>query len=392
MQPFCSAHRNDFLLFFGVDSASQDPVPISIKQSCRLYGARCSVIESLTFDDTDNQTTHLFQPFFMGKNGLWPSLVERVVGTCFWGVYWNRRNHRTMETPDWKKFEQLAAAIQRELAPDAKITENAKLVGKSGSKRQIDILIEEETGQFKLRIAIDCKDYKNPVDIKDVETFLGLLTDVGAHKGAMVAAHGFTAAARERALNAGLDLFRLVDTANHKWRSYVTVPAVYVDYQIGVYSFSISFKGRGVLSGDPRYMPILRSDGSLIDYACNLVLDRWEDNTIPDAPGEHRDIPLTSEATFLPGPSGHFEANIRVNAHVQGLIFFGQLPLQQFRGFKSEHRDVTHWKSMLTAPFVPEKIMRDWQKIESIDQLAVRPEISLYAKSMYPRYKPKTQG
>ena len=108
-----------------------------------------------------------------------------------------------METPDWKKFEQLAAAIQRELAPDAKITENAKLVGKSGSKRQIDILIEEETGQFKLRIAIECKDYKNPVDIKDVETFLGLLSDVGAHKGAMVAANGFTAAARERALNAG---------------------------------------------------------------------------------------------------------------------------------------------------------------------------------------------
>jgi hypothetical protein len=48
--------------------------------------------------------------------------------------------------PDWKKFEQLAAAIQRELAPDARVTENAKLMGKSGSQRQIDILIEQETG------------------------------------------------------------------------------------------------------------------------------------------------------------------------------------------------------------------------------------------------------
>jgi hypothetical protein len=93
-----------------------------------------------------------------------------------------------VNTPDWRQFEQLAASIQSELAPDAKVTANAKLIGKSGTLRQIDILIEQTAGQYELRIAVDCKDYKDPVDVKDVEAFLGLLEDVGAHKGAMIAA------------------------------------------------------------------------------------------------------------------------------------------------------------------------------------------------------------
>src|SRR5436190_8121731 len=130
-----------------------------------------------------------------------------------------------MDAPDWKKFEELAATIQSDLAPDAKVTPNAKLPGKSGALRQVDILIEQRTGQYELRIIVDCKDYKNPVDIKDVETFLGLLSDVGAHKGAMIAANGFTTAAKERAASAGVDLFRLLDTRNQKWPSYVSVPA-----------------------------------------------------------------------------------------------------------------------------------------------------------------------
>jgi hypothetical protein len=41
------------------------------------------VIEFSDRDDTDNQTTHLFQPFFIGKNGLWLSLVERLVREQF---------------------------------------------------------------------------------------------------------------------------------------------------------------------------------------------------------------------------------------------------------------------------------------------------------------------
>src|SRR6266403_1289574 len=77
------------------------------------------------------------------------------------------------ETPKWKQFEELAAEIQRELMPDAKIQTNIKRKGRrSETWRQIDILIEFRVGQFNVSIAVDCKDYKEPVDTKDVEAFM----------------------------------------------------------------------------------------------------------------------------------------------------------------------------------------------------------------------------
>jgi hypothetical protein len=47
-------------------------------------------------DDTDHQTTHLFQGFFVGKNGLWLSLVERVV--------WDNINAFLRTHPGNRKF------------------------------------------------------------------------------------------------------------------------------------------------------------------------------------------------------------------------------------------------------------------------------------------------
>ena len=295
-----------------------------------------------------------------------------------------------MATADWKKFEELAASIQAELAPDATVTANAKLLGKSGTLRQIDVLIEQEAGQYKLRIVVDCKDSKQPVDVKAVEAFLGLIQDVGAHKGAMVAANGFTGTAKIRAGAAGLDLFRVIDTADHKWRTYVSIPALSRDFQLESCSFSISWKGYGApdIRQDHRFMPIFRSNGSLIDYAGNLVLDRWEDETVPIATGEHRDIALTTESTFLESPDGQrFEVTIRANVRVKEVIHFGQMPLVDVRGFKSELEDVTHIHSMTTAPWNFAKISREWQRVESAEQLAVKPVVRLTVKSSYPRYE-----
>lgn len=294
-----------------------------------------------------------------------------------------------MASADWKKFEELAASIQTKLAPDATVTPNAKLLGKSGTQRQIDILIEQEAGQYKLRIVVDCKDYKHPVDVKAVEAFLGLMEDVGAHKGAMVAANGFTGTAKIRAATAGLDLFRVIDTANHKWRIFASIPALLRDYQLESCSFSISWTGYGALDirQDQRFMPVFRSDGSLIDYAANLVLDRWEDQTIPVAIGEHRGIGLTPEPTFLESPDGDcFEVTIRANVRVKELLHFGQMPLVDVRGFKSELDDLAHIHTLTTAPWNFKQISREWQRVESVEQLPVKPVMRLSVKSSYPRY------
>ena len=94
-----------------------------------------------------------------------------------------------MAEPEWKQFEILVANIQKELSPGSVVIHNDKILGrKSRVTRQIDVSIRGKVAQFDFLVIIDCKDYAQPVDVKDIEDFLGLIDDVGAQQGAMVSA------------------------------------------------------------------------------------------------------------------------------------------------------------------------------------------------------------
>jgi hypothetical protein len=92
---------------------------------------------------------------------------------------------------DYKKLEKLVAKIQQDLAPKSKVSHNVRLIGQSGAQRQIDVLVEDRIGQYDIKIVIECKDYKTPVDIKDVESCSGLFEDVRAQRGVIVCPAGF---------------------------------------------------------------------------------------------------------------------------------------------------------------------------------------------------------
>ncbi|HJQ59864.1 MAG TPA: restriction endonuclease, partial [Vineibacter sp.] len=143
-------------------------------------------------------------------------------------------------TDDWRGLEVLVAKIQRQLAPDAEVIHNTKLTGRqSGQARQIDVLVRQKIGQYEMLIVLDCKDHGRPVDIKGVEEFHGLLTDVGAHKGALVCPKGFTEAAKTRAAGWQLDLYSPVDTDPHKWQVRVKAPVI-CDFRSALMSFGLS--------------------------------------------------------------------------------------------------------------------------------------------------------
>src|SRR5258708_38906786 len=143
------------------------------------------------------------------------------------------------ETPKWKQFEELAAEIQRELMPDAKIQTNIKRQGRrSETWRQIDILIEFRVGQFDVSIAVDCKDYRVPVDTKDVEAVIAMVDDLGVTKGAIVSASGFSEPAIRRATDAGIDTYELLATGGHAWANLVSIPSLIRDYKTRNYGFT----------------------------------------------------------------------------------------------------------------------------------------------------------
>ncbi|WP_425268695.1 restriction endonuclease [Leptospira brenneri] len=73
----------------------------------------------------------------------------------------------------------------------------------SKTKREIDLLIEETVVGYKIRIVIECKNWKKPLDVADVEQFVQKLNDLRIYKGVIIAKSGFTKAAKEYVKNTG---------------------------------------------------------------------------------------------------------------------------------------------------------------------------------------------
>lgn len=108
-----------------------------------------------------------------------------------------------MNEPLWKSYERMAAAFVADTVIDVSLTvmPNAIIRGRlSQTNRQIDLLIDARWDDNTAnRIVVDAKKYRAPVNIKDVESFLGMLNDCGAPHGILVSPKGWTKGAERRA-------------------------------------------------------------------------------------------------------------------------------------------------------------------------------------------------
>ncbi len=103
---------------------------------------------------------------------------------------------------NWKLYERMIARLVADQSTtDLCVTPNARIVGQiSGVMRQIDVLIDarHDTDNSR-RVIVDAKLRKRKIDVRDVETFRGLMADVKATHGYLVAPSGYTKAAERRA-------------------------------------------------------------------------------------------------------------------------------------------------------------------------------------------------
>lgn len=281
--------------------------------------------------------------------------------------------------PKWKRFEDLAAHIQHTLAPDATIERNLRVRGKhAGVFRDVDIAVRTRVAQYELFVAIDCKDYRRPVDVKAVEQFIGLVEDVGANKGAMISASGFTQAAKNRASDAGIDLHRLIDAEAHDWQTYVTIPALVEDCSISAYRLTFSGTGPIMIERqDFQTMMLFRADGTPIDIVTNLIADQWNNGQYPEEPGEHEGLALTEGEMYVRTRGTLYKVNIRATIIVTRTLYFGQIPLVEVKGFSDELRGGVTTTGFTTAPINFDEVQRTWQRVPSRDQLAVQPAVTL---------------
>ncbi|HEX3837814.1 MAG TPA: restriction endonuclease [Steroidobacteraceae bacterium] len=107
------------------------------------------------------------------------------------------------------------------------VRKNIYLNGRySKRKRQIDVLLTENTPAGKQIVPIDAKQYRRRVDVKVVEAFEGFLHDLGATRGLLITNTGYTKAALRRAFNSrrGLELDILNFSDLGKWQAFGAVP------------------------------------------------------------------------------------------------------------------------------------------------------------------------
>jgi hypothetical protein len=290
--------------------------------------------------------------------------------------------------PLWKEFEKLVAEIQRDLAPDAEVTHNVKMKGRdSGQLRQVDVLLRKTVGQYEMTVAIDCKDYAQPVDVKGVEEFQGLIRDIGVTKGAMVCPKGFSEAAKKVAARNLIDLFSPVDTDPHKWQAKVSLPMI-CDFRGAAIGF-----GLRVTAPVPfrtamefwREIEVYDKDGNALGRPVDVALRRWNQGEYPTEPGDHEGVPLFPVAPTLVdnGYGTRTPVTLTVNLRVNQRLFFGNLPIRSIRGLKDEHRGGVVTNAFATDALDAAEVEKTWTRIASEKEAPAKPAMVLVGLDCY---------
>lgn len=293
-----------------------------------------------------------------------------------------------MTEPLWKQLELLVADIQRSLAPDAEVMHNVKIKGrKSEQIRQIDVLVRKKVGQYEILIAIDCKDYAVPVDVKGVEEFQGLLADVGANKGAIVSSKGFTPAAKKVAAHDQIDLFSPVDTDPHKWQTKVSLPLI-CDFRSAAIAFGIEVTAPVPFRMQMDFwkdMIVYDKDGNELGRPLEVALARWNQGEYPFETGTHENVPLFGVTPTLVdnGYGQQVPVRLFISLDVSQRLFFGNLPIVKIKGLRDEQTGAVVTNAFTTGMLDAEEVENSWQRIESPENAPVRPAMVLVGLDCY---------
>jgi hypothetical protein len=292
-----------------------------------------------------------------------------------------------MPEPKWKQFELLVAKIQADLSGEhAIVTPNDKIIGKTGIFRQIDISIKSNVGQFQILVVIDCKDYSHPLDIKDVEAFISMAQDVQAHRAAMVAANGYSEAARERAKAAQIELYTVVDTGDHPWRNEVSVPGLYRFATITEVGIEQILKSPYAADAQIPIaeIEIFDLEGKLLGKFLDLVHRKWNAGELPTSEsGPYGNLTIVPNPVQVADYKGVLhEMTVHAYIRVKVRNYFGRLPLTKISGLRDASTGHTITKQIVTGP-VGRELEKTWGEIENLEDLAIRPVMTFECSAMY---------
>ena len=301
----------------------------------------------------------------------------------------NSRNFKPLEqasTADFRNLEILVTKIQKQLAPKAEVLHNVRLDGRlSETKRQIDVLVKENIGQYEIKIVIECKDHKVPIDVKGVEEFDGLLRDVGAQKGVLVCPTGFTNAGKKRAEGLQIDLYSPIDTDVHKWQARVTIPAI-CDYRSAAMSFGVGITGPYPFRIVPDFFSramTFDDKGRELGTVLDTALARWNDENFRLSRGNIKNWlffetrPVLMDNGYDPSARIRVPVDLSVSLLVKNQLYYGQLPVPHISGFLDQLSGKVITNAFTVGMLDPDTVEKEWLKIDAEADAPVRPVIRL---------------
>lgn len=300
------------------------------------------------------------------------------------------------KSPKWMEFEKKAFEIQKSLSStNSDIRHNDLIYGyESKTDRQVDISIRSKVGAYSILIAVECKDYKKPVDVTDVEAFISKIRDVRAHKGVMISAKGFTEAAQNRAEHNDIDLRQLIDTDSLHWGADISVPCLLertymASCSVEAHDFNeLPFQTERLMALDLR-----NENGESVGTIEDVLHRKWDSKEVPRSLGTHRVTIGTNVSTEFNGATQ--VGGLYANVVVEHAFYSGMVPIH-FQGLINVRSGGLITRQIVTGAISPIAISKGeragWKQIDDPSTLSPTPAITIGYFDVYFRPDRQAEG
>lgn len=290
-----------------------------------------------------------------------------------------------IEDLKWRKFEKLTAKIAESLHPNAHVEHDVHIEGKSGVKRQVDVVVWDSPAKQRLLLFIDCKDYepsRGNIGIGTVDEFIGTVTDFDVHSAALVTFSDFTEDAKKRAVAAGIKLWRAADTGDHEWQADLSIPILTRSLSMKSASFAFVQNSPGPfqmqLVQDMRELPLYSRNKQKIGTTGSLLLKAWNNGKLPQSVGSHERISFIDEPTMvMGGDNQHYFVSILVNPTVEQTCHLIKLGIKELSGFYDLHSGGMITNGFTTKALDTRTLDQDGIVITDPQDLAIKPFIEI---------------
>jgi hypothetical protein len=270
----------------------------------------------------------------------------------------------------WKTFEEITRQLQQDLAPDARITHNEKLVGKSGAEHQCDVILRRPVGQLIFTCVIECKDHNDPVGSELMRAFIGKMHDLSdVHQGIMVSASGFTSDALKLAAEHRIRTYKLIDATHVRWRHEALLPIAIIRITLDraeIRFFDTAGNPRTYTTAEgtvlpPEQLHVLDRTTNTYRRLSDILEELWDttlDQRIPTP--DHLVRTDAGRLLLYLGNDRHEEITVQVGFVARLTYHYNTISLASVQGFIDEQAGTLIPGTYETTPLDITTITKEW--------------------------------